>query len=98
MPLTEPTYPREVIVSSAKIFGKVRDHVALREAIDSSPHLFSARLSNDYHAIMVELNQYLPDGYLVTVDDVRRAMDLRAVVRPTGLFAVAGHATGAGGA
>lgn len=92
----EPTYPRELI-GAGTIYGRVRDHKALREAIDINPHLYSARLSDDYWAIMVELNQYLPDGMLVTVEDVRLAMLLRPVEQPPFVLKAKGTATARGG-
>lgn len=90
----DPTYPREIMSG----FGKVRDYGALREAIDINPHLYSARLSRDYTAIMVELNQYLPDGMLVTAEDVRVAMELRPVPQPPYTIKAVGKATATGGA
>lgn len=90
----DPTYPRTI----ASAFGRVRDYNALREAIDINPHLYSARLSADYHAIMVELNQYLPDGMLVTAEDVRVAMQLRPVPQPPFTLKAVGKATASGGA
>lgn len=92
----DPTYPREVIVNAR--YGTVRDYNALREAIELNPHLQSARLSGDHWAIMVELNQYLPDGMMVTVEDVRHAMNLRPVPHPPFVIKATGRATATGGA
>lgn len=72
----------------------VRDFGYLRAAIDANPNLFSARLSLDYVAIMVELNQYLPSGKWVTLHDVKLAMDLRPVPVPTGIVQATGTAVG----
>ncbi len=74
----------------------VRDLNVLREAIDANPNLFSARHNLDYEAIMIELNKYLPDGKLVSVMDVKRAMDLRLVPVVTGVVRSVGHAIGRG--
>lgn len=74
----------------------VRDFNILREAIDANPNLFSARLNLDCEAIMIELNKYLPDGKLVSVMDVKRAMDLRPVPVLTGVVQSVGHAIGRG--
>lgn len=95
---TDHTYPRLCIIQSDQIFGRVRDFDALRQAIDLNPHLCSARLSGDHHAIMVELNQFLPDGMLVSIEDVSKAMALRPVEQPLGIVQATGRATAFGGA
>ncbi len=76
------------------VLGTVCDFNALRAAIDEHPALFSARLSADYHAIMVELNQHLPEGRMVSIFDVKRAMDLRPVPQPAGTVKAIGRAVG----
>ncbi len=78
------------------VLGTVTDYVALRAAIDAHPNLFSARLSADYHAIMVELNQHLPEGRMVSIADVHKAMMLRPVPQPTGAVKATGRAIGKG--
>lgn len=79
------------------IFGHVVSYEILRQAIDACPTLFSARLSLDYQAIMVELNRNLPDGRMVSIEDVKKAMDLRPVPQPTGTKQATGFANKRGG-
>lgn len=74
--------------------GTVTSYEVLRAAIDANPHLFSARISGDLWAIMVELNRNLPDGRMVSLDDVTKAMALRPVRQPFGCVQATGTAVG----
>lgn len=76
------------------VLGTVTDLGALRAAIDAHPNLFSARLSLDYHAIMVELNRHMPEGRMVSIFDIQKAMGLRPVPRPAGSVSSIGKAVG----
>ena len=80
-------------VSEADVYAAIKDREdfggptmnveILRARIDAMPVLTSARLSGDLQAILNELNFDPQIVGKITVADVKAAMDLRRVPRPT---------------
>lgn len=81
--------PDAMQVSAADVYAAldgITDRVklnsaVLRDTIDRMPHLFSARLSGDYQAILNEV-QHAPQCAHVTFADVVEAMASKPVPRP----------------
>lgn len=96
--------PDDVSLSAADVYAAIADHPEyprinvnieiLRARIDAMPTLYSARLNSDHQTILNELNMVQELVGKVTADDVKAAMSLRAVPKPTIVVTSAAKLTG----